>query len=344
MNFLFDDYHPESIISTIAHHSENEPVKDCLEYKYDLPDELGEGEVYGFEFSDGVSLLILNGTFVEDWTLRFGVEADPHLLINLSVTGGFNHTMGTGRFQYVANSLQGSITVTPKSSEEWIQFPKDKEILFACLLIDREQYLNKIDCLIENMPEKLKSIFVDRSSQEPFLYQSNYSVSSSECVKAILTNTQTGIVRTTNIEGLALELFSYQIRQFKDDLLSPGKQVTLRKQDIEKIIKGKDILVANLQDPPTIEVLAKEVGVNQSKLKSGFKEIFNKPIKTWLRDKRLETAKLLLLEGSMDIKAVVHAVGYTNQSHFARRFKEKYGVLPKDFAKTIQLKLSDFLD
>jgi AraC-like DNA-binding protein len=43
----------------------------------------------------------------------------------------------------------------------------------------------------------------------------------------------------------------------------------------------------------------------------------------------------------MSIKETARAVGYANQSHFAKRFKEKYGVLPKDYIKNIRAKIYD---
>jgi len=317
-------------------------VGDCLELKLELPKHVGSGTILAFNFSNGLSLLIFNCQFKSDWNLLFKDQSVPPLQFNFSIKGGVKHFYNDESINYFLNPLQGTITADIADGLHGFCFPQNQKVVFASLVLDREQYLKKIDCFMENMPEKLTKVFSDVSGGDVFFYQGNYSIASSECIQSILTNKQSGIVRSTYIEGVALELLSSQIRQFRDDKVPPSKQITLRKYDVEKILEAKRVLIKNIKDPPTIESLSKEIGINQTKLKSGFKKVFDKPIKSWLRDQRLELAKLLLLEQDMSIMNIADAVGYTNHSHFSRRFKEKYGVLPSDYAQSIRVKLSDF--
>ncbi|WP_233732325.1 hypothetical protein [Lysinibacillus sp. YS11] len=41
----------------------------------------------------------------------------------------------------------------------------------------------------------------------------------------------------------------------------------------------------------------------------------------------------MLQIGTMNIMEVENAVGYSNPSHFAEVFKEKYGLNPRDFVR-----------
>lgn len=50
-----------------------------------------------------------------------------------------------------------------------------------------------------------------------------------------------------------------------------------------------------------------------------------------LRQKRFEKATSLLVETNLTIEEVVLAVGYENQSYFYRKFKEKYGMTPREY-------------
>ncbi|MCB0643417.1 MAG: helix-turn-helix transcriptional regulator, partial [Phaeodactylibacter sp.] len=84
--------------------------------------------------------------------------------------------------------------------------------------------------------------------------------------------------------------------------------------------------------------LSSLVGINRQKLKTGFKSVYGNTIYKALREERLEHASLLLMAGR-SVKEAAEEVGYANQGHFASRFKEKYGVLPKDYLKTIRSKL-----
>lgn len=332
----------EQLLADLAKEMKIELKKDCLEYKLKLPNNWGKGSIHGFIFQDGINLLIFNCKLKEDFTLLLEKKDKPHYLaFNFSIEGGLHHEFSNGRVTYRLNPLQGSISANPLGSDQCYLIPGKLDILFTTLMIDREKYLEKVDCQVEKMPDQLAEIFKDTEGSKHFISQSNYSLSISECIKKMTDNNYEGLVRSTFLESKTLELLSMQIKQFKDDLLSPNKQVMLRKYDIDKIGISKNILLANLQEPPTIPELARKSGINQQKLKKGFKAIFNKTINQYLRDERLERAQILLAEGTMSVREVSTQVGYNNQGHFARRFKEKYGVLPKDYLKNLQTIITD---
>lgn len=338
MEVLLTTYHPRRIIEEIGKRLDLPSQTSGLEEIIDLSKHYGKGTITSFNFSDGISLFLLNCEFKEDWTLLFDKDIFHPLQFNLNIEGGIKHFFNNQGIQYFLNPLQGTITANKFGDTQGFQFPKDQKITFISLMINRQQYAEKIDTILGKIPEKLNQVFTDVEAQFPFFYQGNYSMTSSECAQTIVKDQHTGLVRSTYLEGISLELLSYQIKQFRDDLASPGKQVTLRQQDIDKILEARNILLEQLQDPPVTLELSKQLGVNQTKLKSGFKKLFDKPIKTWLRDKRLETAKLLLLDDTLSIREIAERVGYTNQSYFSKRFHEKYGALPKDFAKALRAK------
>lgn len=316
--------------------------KDCQEYRIDIPEKYGQGYIYGLTFEHGLNLFLFDCQFKENFNLVIVNNESPQpLSFNFSIKGGIYHEYANGKVHYQLNPLQGTITANPITSKQSYKFPDKVEILTTILLIDRSLYVQKIDCELEKMPKKLAEIFMDIDARMSYISQSNYSISTAQCIKKILNSKYEGLVRTTFLESKALELLSLQIKQFKDDLEAPGKQVLLRKYDINKIIKARDILIKDLVNPPNIPELAHKAGINQQKLKKGFKIIFDQTINTYLRNERLETAQLLLAEGTLSVREISTKIGYTNQGHFARRFKEKYGTLPKDYLKNLKLKVSD---
>ncbi|MBX2843743.1 MAG: hypothetical protein KTR26_18375 [Flammeovirgaceae bacterium] len=46
----------------------------------------------------------------------------------------------------------------------------------------------------------------------------------------------------------ALELFSLQVKQYQDDLMSEGNRVLLRKNDVELINRAKDLLIRDIKN------------------------------------------------------------------------------------------------
>lgn len=159
----------------------------------------------------------------------------------------------------------------------------------------------------------------------------------SKHLESVLSESHVDLARSVYLEGITLELLSNEIRQFNNSFSTTSRRsTTLSTEDIQKVLEAKEAMLQNLQEPPTIDALSKKVGVNQTKLKIGFKTIFNMPIKTWLRYQKLEIAQMLLLKDGKSIREISEEVGYQNQSHFAKQFKARYGVLPKDYLQQIK--------
>lgn len=83
-----------------------------------------------------------------------------------------------------------------------------------------------------------------------------------------------------------------------------------------------------MEDPPAISALAKRAGINEFKLKHGFKRIFGRTIFGYLREYRLETAKALIEKRDMNVAEIALEVGYGNPAHFAQAFRLQYGINP----------------
>lgn len=113
-----------------------------------------------------------------------------------------------------------------------------------------------------------------------------------------------------------------------------GKQTDfqLKPDDIERVHYAKEILHANFDNPPSTAQLARQVGLNECTLKRGFRACFNTSIFGYLRQYRMEQAKILLMEGRMNVHQAAQAVGYASQSSFASVFRKTFGVNPKVFS------------
>lgn len=339
MRFEINQVQPGLWIRAMANQLGITSYNDCVNETLILPEQYGEGILMGFQFNSGIGLLVMNGTLQEDWEIVIQQDT-PALQFNFCVKGEIRHFLKSNEIQYQLMSLLSTITASPATKTETFLLPAHTELIFSHLIVDRATYLNQIDCLVGEMPEALAVALSDIKAEKSFFYQGYYSLSIAETIRKIIQDKNEGIVKSTLIEGKTLELLSKQIKQFKDDSQLPQKQVILRESDLIKIESARDILIKNLKSAPTIEELARQVGVNRQKLKSGFKLLYDSTINSYLREERLETASLLLLSGKSVVEAS-NTVGYINQSHFTRRFKEKYNVLPKEYLKTIHAKLKN---
>ena len=89
--------------------------------------------------------------------------------------------------------------------------------------------------------------------------------------------------------------------------------------------------MGNYASPPTISELSKMIALNEYKLKIGFRNLYGKSIHNFVRSIRMENAKYLLENRDLSIGQIANLSGYINASHFARAFREEYGLNPNNF-------------
>ena len=102
-------------------------------------------------------------------------------------------------------------------------------------------------------------------------------------------------------------------------------------ENVRKIRKAKDLLIAEMNEPPTLELLAERISLPVGRLKEGFKQLYGDSVFGFLLDYKLDYARKLLLSQSYSVGEVAARVGYSTASHFIAAFKKKFGVTPKKY-------------
>ena len=102
-------------------------------------------------------------------------------------------------------------------------------------------------------------------------------------------------------------------------------------ENVAKLKKAKDIIIAQMSEPPTLQELADTIGLSLKKLKEGFKQIYGDSVFSFLFDYKMEVARQLLESGDYNVNEVGLRVGYSTASHFIAAFKKKYGTTPKKY-------------
>ena len=104
----------------------------------------------------------------------------------------------------------------------------------------------------------------------------------------------------------------------------------LPRRDVERIHAAKAYIDLHYDQCCSITDLARRVGVNQQKLKTGFRELWGVTVFGYLSDKRMQEAWRLLRDEKMYVGEVADRVGYKHPHHFTAAFKRRFGVLPKE--------------
>ena len=114
-----------------------------------------------------------------------------------------------------------------------------------------------------------------------------------------------------------------------------GSRLAGLDNDRAKVDIARDMLLANLGNPPTIEMLAREVGLPQRRLSEAFRAATGMTILEWLLDQKLLFACQLLAEGALSLKEISFRVGYAHRSSFAEAFARRFGVPPSQYRSSV---------
>lgn len=126
-----------------------------------------------------------------------------------------------------------------------------------------------------------------------------------------------------SIELLVLSAESYSYSENKKEIFVKNKS------DKEKIIAVRDLINENLNCPPNLNQIAKKIGLNEYKLKRGFKEVFNNTVFGYLTEQRLNLALQYLKDTQKTSSEIAYSLGYATPQHFSNAFKKKFGFAPK---------------
>jgi AraC-like DNA-binding protein len=149
------------------------------------------------------------------------------------------------------------------------------------------------------------------------------------CIDDMLHCRFTGDMKKLYLRSKAIELFLLfvQATAAKKD----GKDgFVTNSADRDKLHFVRDYLVEHYAQPLSLSGLSKLSGLNEFKLKKGFRELFNSSVMDFLISYRLEQARELLRNTTKNISEVAYETGYSSPSYFSKAFKKKYGASPKN--------------
>lgn len=323
------------IVDSFASQLQGTNSSDCNIHSVQFPLRYGQLKLSGTAPNNAISIIILEGTFKDDFICEYKFQKNNPLLFSYCREGLCFHSFSEGNICYQIAPLTSSISWDPSATQEFRIAAKIPFVLIN-LFVNKEAYNESLfgESGLKSKQEIFDDLFEKSGTAGPFFYQSYYSITILECIKKMQESQHVGLIKRTFWETRVMELLYLQLMQYKLDVTATFRKVMLREYDLQKITEAKSILIENYKSPPTIAELSKRVGINQQKLKRGFKLIYMTTPNKLLTDYRIETAALLLVGGD-SVKYVVDEIGYSNRSHFARKFREKYGVLPKDYRARI---------
>ena len=145
-------------------------------------------------------------------------------------------------------------------------------------------------------------------------------------------------IKKLYFKGKVYELLSLYFNR-AEDTNTESCPFLVDEDNVIKIRKAKDIVIANMAEPPGLQELADQVGINLKRLKMGFRQIYGDSVYSFLFDYKMDYARKLLDSGSYNVNEVGLKIGYSTASHFISAFKKKFGTTPKKYLMSMNEKV-----
>lgn len=193
--------------------------------------------------------------------------------------------------------------------------------------------------------EKFHSLFSKESGYIPFLSDENshrkyyddaeIKPTVSIVLHQIINANINSSIRDLYVKGKVYELLSLH---FQKDENVEGEfcPFLVDEENVIKIRKAKEIVISRMAEPPSLQELANEIGLNIKKLKEGFKQIYGDTVYSFLLDYKMEHSRRLLESNQYNVNEVGIQVGYSTASHFIAAFKKKFGTTPKKYVMSLK--------
>ena len=270
--------------------------------------------------SPGLELAISH--FMPEKNLLVNVELDRLSLVLFFCLGGKMRSSFQGRNNTVTVNPGDAVLWFSPELENTIEYLTTGPLFGVCIHVDYQL----LESFPENEPVQMLARFrgiLAETEESFYCHVTKMRASMRIAVYQILNCFYEGFARQVYLSGKVLELLAYMLA----DISLEGVML-LTPQEKQKLFEAREILDENLENPPSLMALSRQVGLNDYKLKAGFREVFRTTVFGYLRRERLERSRRLLEEGETSVQEVAYSVGYSSLSYFAKAFTIQYGTRP----------------
>ena len=104
----------------------------------------------------------------------------------------------------------------------------------------------------------------------------------------------------------------------------------------EIIRKAQQYIGSHIREKLSVPLLAQQVGVSPSYLTALLHKNLQISPGEYIRRIKLQESKQMIRENSLNFTEIAEALQYSTVHHFSRQFKEKFGITPSEYAKSVR--------
>lgn len=284
-----------------------------------LPEQVGQGELRRVRLRHGMEIGWGTAVFREPVVMDVAVQY-PHMELAFTLEGSGYWSERGRQVEREMKAGCGNL-IYMNDAIFHMEQPAGKAIDHMEIRIDFALWRH----LVEALPwEENASFYCMPKAMSPAI---------SAIVEDMRSCPYSGTIKQLYLEGKCFELLAISLHEAGAKGTSAIAQVPLKRSDMEALHQAREILAHTWREPPSLLQLARKVGLNDYKLKCGFKALFGTTVFGYVRQERMREARRLLEQGWANVTEAACLVGYSNISHFSSLFHRTYGYYPSDCAR-----------
>lgn len=283
-------------------------------------------------YFEGIRLGYVRWRFAAPTTTDWSTDLDV-VSLHVNLRGRTTLELADGALpELVLTTYQHNLSYAPQGSARLHFAELDSESFVVQLT--RRAFLALVGAAVAGAPTPLGAFAARVAASQPALLAPAslpLTLPMHHLIREVVGSTlPAGPLKQLFLKAKSQELLVLQAAAFEQAALAIAGP-TLSPYDRERLQFARDYLTQHAHLPPTLTELARLAGLNECKLKQGFKALFGLPAYAYLAEWRLQAARLRLTQDArVTASEVAFELGYSSLPHFSTAFRKRFGVSPRE--------------
>lgn len=254
-------------------------------------------------------------------------NADRLVKIGVTTSGHLSFDVSGARRDYDYFSGQFFLSAYNGVTETQISVPEGADVEVLQLHMNLDTFRRVCETSALRIDDPLAQA-VTRASSFPFKFasvaSSELTVQAQRIIRGVFWS-KTAALDTMKELAASLVACIMEHRRWPARVLSP--------RDIFQVVAARQRILSEYHAPPRVQELSHGVGMNEFKLKCGYRQAFGTTIGADYRTSRLEHAARLISSTELSITEIALEVGYSNLGDFGIYFRRFFGLTPSAYRR-----------
>lgn len=303
-----------------------EPMGEPAHYRYRLAHDVARGAVELCGLADG--FLVHCGDIRLEQPQPMWVSAPDILRVRIASDSDGEYVTGHG--DRIDLRGPGSVIIIEPSG-----VPPAKAVFFGhnrtvAVYVHRSTIQRLYAGRVEELPAVLQA-FVAGELSETIAQCLPLNATLLRCLEDLHDCDLDGHSRRLFVRSKAIEILCHAFKALGQD--DEGGASDTSAQIRRGVIKAQQRLTRTYASPPSLDDLARDVGLSRSSLCAGFRQIVGQTVFDYILDLRMREALSLLNERTASITQIAYAVGYSHPSSFSLAVQKRFGATPSELRR-----------